>query len=72
MSNLIKPSHEKEIIALVNTIDELEADEIAKRFHEIIYKIYDDIPEKKRISCGKYSVIKEIGLFIYPHLKIKK
>ncbi len=72
MFELITPVHEKEIFSLINKIGTLSTTEIVEQLAEIINHIHADIPEKKKISYGRYSIVKKVGLFIYPLLEQKK
>ncbi|MBI9107644.1 MAG: hypothetical protein JEZ04_12930 [Spirochaetales bacterium] len=68
MFNLITSNHETEIIKLIDRIKTAVVADIAGELAGMIEKIRADIPEKKRISLGRYSIIKQIGIFIYPIL----
>jgi len=63
--SLISPDHETEIKNLIEKIKSSEAADPAVDLEKIIEKIRADIPEKKRISLGRYSIVKRIGIFIF-------
>ena len=65
---LINDSHEAAAAALVDDLSRNQGVPAAKLLLALAEKIRADIPEKKRISYGRYSVIKELGLFIFPLL----
>ncbi len=72
MFKLVSELHKNEITDLV---DRMAADADADYSGDLLKLtevIRDDIPERKRISYGRYSIIKETGLFIYPLLKTNK
>ncbi len=69
MFHLINPSHKKLLDKLINGIPENSISNIHKDIQDLIATIKDDIPEKKRISYGRYSIIKQLGLTLYPLLK---
>ena len=71
MFKLINQTHEKEILYLVKKIEIHDMREIADSLFNIITSIYSDIPENKKISYGRYSISKNVGLLIYPLLKEK-
>jgi hypothetical protein len=66
MADLIKPVHAKEIQKFVDAIRTSDAGEIELSLSRIIASIYADIPEKQRISQGRYSIIKKLGVVVYP------
>lgn len=73
---LITKDQEDIIFKYVNKIEAINisdnSSEIARGFEEIIDKIHKEIPDKKRISYGRYSVISKMGDYIYPLLCEKK
>lgn len=69
MFQLINDVHQKEIIKIAKKINQTNISEIANDLDGLIELIRADIPEKKRISYGRYSIIKQIGLEIYPELR---
>lgn len=69
MNQLITPAHQEEILNLVNKVSNEDMSIIVDHLSKLVERIRDDIPEKKRISAGRYSVIKELGLEIYPLLE---
>lgn len=68
MFKLITENHFAEIEKFVSKISSFSNDEIAKQIELIISQIHADIPDKKRISYGRYSIIKKMGLKTYPIL----
>ena len=68
MFSLISPTRKKEILEIAGKVENASAPEAAENFFKIIENIRSDIPDKKRISYGRYSIIKNIGEFIYPAL----
>lgn len=68
MFSIITQKHEKKIQKLISTIKSSDISDIASGLAKIIEKIRMDIPEKKRISYGRYSIIKKMGLSMYPLL----
>jgi len=72
MFDLINQTHEKKIKRFVKQIEIANLAKVSQNLEKIIQQIYDDIPLKKRISYGRYSVIKKLGLFTYPFLDEKK
>jgi len=69
MFQLINPSHQKTIAKIIEKIRKASAYEIVADMENLIEQIRADIPEKKRISYGRYSIIKQLGLILYPVLK---
>lgn len=65
MFKLINESHIKEIEILIEKISKQNIKDTAKDIDLLIQKIRADIPEKKRISYGRYSIIKQLGQKIY-------
>ncbi len=72
MFSLINKSHEIKINQLVNSVNSNHINDISKELCKLIYEIKNDIPIKKRISYGRYSIIKKIGLYTYPLLTKKE
>jgi 3-methyladenine DNA glycosylase AlkC len=68
MFKLINEKHQVKILTITKLISHSEIDIIADELYELICEIREDIPEKKRISYGRYSIIKELGLKLYPLL----
>lgn len=69
MFKLINNEHQKLIYGLVNNISKSSIIDIANDLCKLIELIRDDIPQKKKISYGRYSIIKEMGYELYPKLK---
>jgi len=68
MFSLINRNQEEKIQQIVETIHSSPIDNISKELCKLISSIKKDIPVKKRISYGRYSIIKKMGLTIYPLL----
>lgn len=68
MFKLITEKHEKAIHDFVNKIPTMETSLVVKELESLIDSIRNDIPEKKKISYGRYSIIKRMGLLLYPLL----
>ena len=69
MFRLINEEHEVIIRRYLESVDGLSPSEAATGLSAIIDRIRRDIPAKKRISLGRYSITRDIGLFIYPLIK---
>lgn len=69
MFTIINTDHEKELERIVEKINHSPIQESAKELTALIFRIRDDIPIKKRISYGKYTIIKKMGFIIYPLLQ---
>ena len=69
MSRIITSHHHEVIQKLVLEISDRDLSSIAAELTELISIIHKDIPEKKRISTGRYSIVKALGSEIYHHLK---
>ena len=69
MSWLITPHHQELIDILVKGIPESYVNAISHEFEKLIDIIHRDIPEKKRISTGRYSIVKILGEELYSHLE---
>ena len=65
---IITPQHLIDIKALVDRIPATEIADLSSDLAAIIDQIRNDIPEKKRISTGRYSIVKSLGLMFYPLL----
>lgn len=66
---LITPTHHRKLLSLAKKISTVDISLIANNLAGLIEQIRADIPEKKRISCGRYNIIKEMGLEMYPGLE---
>ena len=66
---LITPQHHKRIAAILDEISTADISAIAKDLAELIEQIRSDIPEKKRISTGRYSIVKDLAKVIHPLLE---
>ena len=69
MSRIITSHHHQLIQKLVLEISDRDISSIAAELTELISIIHKDIPEKKRISTGRYSIVKALGSEIYHYLK---
>lgn len=58
-----------EIKSLVDKIPSREISETASALAGLIERIRSDIPEKRRGSTGRYSIVKALGENIYPFLE---
>jgi 3-methyladenine DNA glycosylase AlkC len=54
---------------LVDEVPDLELGVIAAKLQKLIETIHKDIPERKRVSKGRYSIVKVLGMDIYPMLE---
>lgn len=68
MFSILTEKHLENITKLIKNIDNTPISETAGNLHEIIEKVREDIPEKKRISLGRYSITKKMGEEMYPFL----
>ena len=66
--HLITAEHRELIQKLVDKIPTAELGVIVKELSQLIDQIKNDLPEKKRISTGRYSIVKALGDEIYPQL----
>ncbi|MCJ7735502.1 MAG: hypothetical protein MUP11_13265 [Anaerolineales bacterium] len=66
--HLITAEHRELIQKLVDKIPTTELGVIVKELSQLIYQVKNDIPEKRRISTGRYSIVKALGVEIYPLL----
>ena len=69
MFRLINVEHEAIIRRYLTSMRELSPDDAAAGIMDIVDRIRADIPEKKRISLGRYSIIRDVGLFLHPLMK---
>lgn len=67
-SLLSKPLEEK-LAGIVAKMYNVKTSELVIELQNIIEQIHKEIPENKRISYGRYNIIKKIGIFIYPLLE---
>lgn len=58
--------HEAGIDSMSSKINKASQEDTDSVLSVIIEKIRADIPEKKRISYGRYSVVKDVGPYLYP------
>lgn len=66
MFQLVSNIHLEKAEKIIQQFNKISADEIALKFENLINEIRKYIPEKKRISYGRYSIIKKLGLDLYP------
>jgi 3-methyladenine DNA glycosylase AlkC len=69
MFKLISKIHEEKLTGIVEKITICDFSEIVHDLQNSTEQIHQDIPEKKRISYGRYNIIKNIGIFMYPFLE---
>jgi len=72
MFNIINKDHKKMIEEFAGIAGGSSTADAVKSLEKIIYRIHSDIPDKKRISYGRYSIIKQLGLELYPELEKNK
>ncbi|MBN2051216.1 MAG: hypothetical protein JW760_12260 [Spirochaetales bacterium] len=68
MFQLLSPDHRKSLILLVGKISDSPRSDIRENLTRLIERVRSDIPEKKRISLGRYSIVRDLGLEMYPLL----
>ena len=61
MFQLLCPSHLEALDLLVKRMTQLEPVVIADKFADLIDRVREDIPEKKRASYGRYSITKKLA-----------
>jgi len=66
---LINSYHQKALQDLVSQIPSLETEKISNQLAALIDQIHQDIPEKRRISTGRYSIVKALGREFYLQLQ---
>ena len=71
MFTVLTEKHLQLIRNLIKTIGNTPLVGIAAELHELIERIREDIPEKKRISYGRYSITTKMGEVMYPLLTEK-
>jgi 3-methyladenine DNA glycosylase AlkC len=71
MFQLITADHKKAIKSTAELIGSTFTVELVKDLQKLIKQIHNDIPQKKRISYGRYSIIKQLGFELYPLLEEK-
>jgi 3-methyladenine DNA glycosylase AlkC len=69
MFQLITPDHQKEIGRWIKKAKGSDISNIVAGIEKLIEQIRADIPEKKRISYGRYGIIKELGYELFTRLK---
>ena len=68
MFTLISSKHEARLNEIISSINEEFTGKISLELAELINEIREEIPKKKRISYGRYSIIKKMGIMMYPSL----
>ena len=68
MARIITPHHQKLLNDLVIEFPNKDIKKIAADLERLIGIIHKDIPAKKRISTGRYSIIKALGKDMYDPL----
>lgn len=68
MFKLITEKHKKQIKEIFNNFRKTSVKKNVNKIHLLIEQIRNDIPEKKKTSYGRYSIIKILGYEIYPYL----
>ncbi len=66
MFQLITSTHKKQITRLAQQFSMVDISAVVSDLTKLIEKIRSDIPERKRISFGRYSIIKKMGFELYP------
>lgn len=69
MFKIISKINEEKLTGIVEKITICDFSEIVPGLQHSIEQIHQNIPENKRISYGRYNIIKNIGIFIYPLLE---
>lgn len=69
---LITPKHQDLIAVIVEEIPSSKISLTASGLARMIDQIKDDIPEKKRISTGRYSIVKALGSELFSQLEQTK
>lgn len=65
---IIQPDHQELIHQLVSRSAADKIPNISADLADLIDRIRTDIPEKRRVSIGRYSIIKDLGDCLYPLL----
>ncbi|MBN1648266.1 MAG: hypothetical protein JW874_09550 [Spirochaetales bacterium] len=65
----VNENTERRITGLITVAKDMSADEAAAAFAELINEIHAAVPAKKRISYGRYSIVRDLGLYMYPLLE---
>ena len=69
MFQLINTSHQKKILNIAKKVEHFNMSLITNELYGLIELIRAEIPEKKKISYGRYTIIKQMGLKLYPILE---
>jgi len=65
---IIQPHHQEIIYQLVDRIPGSGIQIISADLASLIYQVQSDRSDKKRISIGRYSITKALGISLYPLL----
>ncbi len=65
MFKLINESHTETLKAIITNISVDTRDDTYEKLATLLEMIKQEIPEKKRISIGRYSIIKKLGIQFY-------
>ncbi len=63
---LINKKQNEKLAVLVKKIRTISSTGLSSELESIIDSIHENVPEKKRISYGRYSIVKDLGLYMYP------
>jgi hypothetical protein len=66
MFSLLSKHLEEKLIRMCSKVNNTHTSELVVELQNIIEQVHKEIPERKRISYGRYNIIKKIGMFIYP------
>jgi hypothetical protein len=66
---IIQPEHQEIILQILSKVSGSDARTIASNLAILIDRIHQDIPEKRRVSTGRYSITKALGQALYPLLE---
>ena len=72
MFKLIRIKHKENLSQIVNRIPNIGNSILVEELKQLIEAIHHDIPSKKRISYGRYTIVKNLGLLFYNFLDIKQ
>jgi 3-methyladenine DNA glycosylase AlkC len=69
MFQLIQPVHHQQVVNLASSARQNPISSIAESLRQLIEEIREQIPPKKKISYGRYSIVKRMGFIIHPEIK---
>jgi hypothetical protein len=69
MFSLLSKHLEEKLTRMSAKVNNTHTSELVVELQNIIEQVHKEIPERKRISYGRYNIIKKIGMFIYPILE---